>query len=138
MKSIIGPIVNRITANRLKKERKEASRRKFEIEAKKVQNELSHLIKNILFIILGVVSATFGLKGFLLPNSFIDGGVTGISLILNEVTNIPLSWLLIFVNLPFIVLGFSTIGKEFGIQSVVAILFLAVTVHFLISKMVGM
>ncbi len=130
MKSIIGPIVNRIAENRLKKARKEATRKKFELEALKVKNEITHLAKNSLYIVLGVISASFGLKGFLLPNSFIDGGVTGISLILNEITNIPLSWLLLLVNMPFIVLGFSTVSKEFGFQSIVAILLLALAVHF--------
>ena len=55
---------------------------------------LIQLIKNTIFIALGVISAGFGLKGFLLPNGFIDGGVTGISLLLKELTGYPLSLLI--------------------------------------------
>ncbi len=90
-----------------------------------------HILKDSLLIILGFASAGFGLKGFLLPNSFIDGGVTGISLLTREVTGVPLSILLVLINLPFLVLGFSTLGKQFVFRSVVAIIGLALTVHFI-------
>ncbi len=90
-----------------------------------------HILKDALLIILGFASAGFGLKGFLLPNSFIDGGVTGISLLTREVTGVPLSILLVLINLPFLVLGFSTLGKNFVLRSVLAIVGLALTVHFI-------
>lgn len=82
-------------------------------------------------LVLGVLSAGFGLKGFLIPNGFVDGGATGISLLLNRVTGISLPLLLIVVNLPFMLLGFTQIGKNFGIKTGLAILLLALTVAFL-------
>ena len=87
-------------------------------------------IKVYSFIIIGVISAGFGLKGFLLPNNFIDGGVTGISLLVTEVTGFPLSILLILVNLPFLILGYKQVGKIFAIRSIVAIFLLAAAVYF--------
>jgi uncharacterized membrane-anchored protein YitT (DUF2179 family) len=65
----------------------------------------------------------------LLPNEFIDGGAMGISLLVSETTNISLSILIIVVNLPFLVLGYSQIGKEFAIKSIIAIILLAIVVH---------
>lgn len=94
------------------------------------QVELSHAIKEYIFIIIGVFSAGFGLKGFLLPNNFIDGGATGISLLLENVTSLKLGILLIIVNLPFIYLASKTIGIKFAIRSIIAITFLALVVHF--------
>lgn len=94
------------------------------------QVELSHAIKEYIFIIIGVFSAGFGLKGFLLPNNFIDGGATGISLLLENITSLKLSLLLIIVNLPFIILASRTIGKKFALKSIVAIALLAIVVHF--------
>ncbi|MCM4166817.1 hypothetical protein KCTC52924_01670 [Arenibacter antarcticus] len=91
------------------------------------------LIRDVIFIVLGIFSAAFGLKSFLLPNGFIDGGATGISLLLTEIFKIPLYLLIILVNLPFIYLGFKVIGKQFAIKTSLAILGLAVvlaTVHF--------
>jgi uncharacterized membrane-anchored protein YitT (DUF2179 family) len=82
------------------------------------------------FVLLGVVSAGFGLKGFLLPNQFVDGGATGISLLINQTTGISLSLLLILVNIPFMVLGYTQIGKSFGVKTIIAILCLATTVAF--------
>ncbi len=98
--------------------------------------EFKHIIHDIFFIIIGVLCASFGLKGFLLPNEFIDGGVMGISLIITEVTNFPLSILLIIINAPFIILGFSTISKQFAIRSIFAIILLAFSVHFISFPMI--
>ncbi|WP_298555320.1 YitT family protein [uncultured Algibacter sp.] len=97
---------------------------------RKFQVELSHAIKEYIFIVIGVFSAGFGLKGFLLPNSFIDGGATGISLLLENVTSLKLGVLLVIVNLPFIYLASKTIGNKFAIKSIIAITFLALVVHF--------
>lgn len=77
-----------------------------------------------------MISAGFGLKGFLLPNEFIDGGAMGISLLISETTGLSLSILIIAVNLPFLILGYSQISKEFAIKSIVAIILLAIVVHF--------
>ncbi len=95
-----------------------------------LQIELSHAIKDSIFIIIGVFSAGFGLKGFLLPNQFIDGGATGVSLLLQNLTGLSLGILLILVNLPFIFLGARTINRKFAIKSIIAITFLAIVVHF--------
>lgn len=62
-------------------------------------------------IILGIFSAAFGLKGFLLSSHFIDGGVTGISMLLANVTGFPLAILILAINLPFIALGLRQVGK---------------------------
>ena len=78
-------------------------------------------IKDTLFIILGIFSASFGLKGFLIPNHFIDGGVTGISLLVSFSTNLPLSVLIFIINVPFIILAFSQISKYFAVKTLIAI-----------------
>ena len=80
------------------------------------------MFKDIVFISLGILAAGFGLKGFLLPNGFIDGGVTGISLLTKAMTNYPLSVLIVIINVPFIILGYFQIGKPFAVKSIVAIL----------------
>lgn len=61
-------------------------------------------------IVLGIFSAAFGIKGFLLSSRFIDGGVTGVSMLIAEVAHLPLSILLVVINLPFIILGYKQIG----------------------------
>jgi uncharacterized membrane-anchored protein YitT (DUF2179 family) len=76
---------------------------------------------NILLIILGILSAGMGLKGFLLSSRFIDGGVTGISMLLSDVVGLPLSIWLLIINLPFIALGYNQIGKKFAVKSALAI-----------------
>ncbi|HEX8517138.1 MAG TPA: YitT family protein [Bacteroidia bacterium] len=90
--------------------------------------EGTHLVKDILLICIGILSAGFGLEGFLLPNSFIDGGVTGISLLMTELTGTSLSILIVLINLPFVFLGYKQIGKAFAIKSILAICGLALII----------
>lgn len=92
--------------------------------------EFAHAVKEFLFIIVGVASAGFGLKGFLLPNKFIDGGATGVSLLIQVISDTSLGLLLVLVNIPFIVLGARTIGKMFALKSIIAIIALAIVVHY--------
>ena len=89
------------------------------------------LAKDLLLISLGILCAGFGLKGFLLPNEFIDGGVTGISLLVQVLTQLPLALLIVLINAPFIALGAYTIGKSFAVKSVFAIVGLAAALLFI-------
>ena len=87
-------------------------------------------IKDFILISIGIFSATFGLKGFLLTNNFIDGGATGISLLITALTNIPLYALIIGINTPFIMLGYKILGKQFAIKTALAITGLALCVAY--------
>lgn len=85
-------------------------------------------VKDVILITTGIFSAAFGLKGFLLANHFIDGGATGISLLISALTNIPLYLLLVTINIPFIILGYNIISKAFAIKTMLAISGLALVV----------
>ena len=92
---------------------------------------IARTIKDVILIALGVSSAAFGLEAFLLPNNFIDGGATGISLLTAEVTSIPIYYLLPLINLPFILLALNVVNKRFAIKTAVAILALSLSVAFI-------
>ncbi|WP_405369429.1 YitT family protein [Nonlabens sp. Asnod2-A12] len=85
-------------------------------------------IKNFILIVIGIFSASFGFKGFLLTNDFIDGGATGISLLLAAITDVPLYALIIGVNLPFVIMGYKIMGKHFALKTTLAIIGLALCV----------
>lgn len=87
-------------------------------------------VKDFFFIIVGVMAAAFGLKGFLLPNKFLDGGVMGISLLVNQMTNVDLSLLVIVLNIPFIVIGYTQVSKPFAFKTLIAISGLALVLYF--------
>lgn len=82
---------------------------------------LKRHVKDLLLITGGIFSAAFGFKGFLLTNHFIDGGATGISLLISALTNIPLYLLIIAVNIPFVILAYRILGKQFAIKTALAI-----------------
>jgi uncharacterized membrane-anchored protein YitT (DUF2179 family) len=86
---------------------------------------IERTIKDIIFISLGVMAAGFGLKGFLLPNGFLDGGVMGISLLTNLLTDIDLSYLVVIINFPFIIIAYTQVSKKFAFRTLIAIILLA-------------
>lgn len=86
--------------------------------------------KNIFLILLGISSAAMGLKGFLLSSRFIDGGVTGVSMLLSDVLGFPLAILIFLINIPFVAIGYRQIGKTFALKSALAILGLSLCLAF--------
>ncbi len=88
----------------------------------------SHLqrLKDLIFICAGVLCAGMGLKGFLLPSNFIDGGAMGIALLLEITTGLELALLVILVNIPFVWLGYRQVSTGFAIRTILAIGLLAV------------
>jgi uncharacterized membrane-anchored protein YitT (DUF2179 family) len=76
---------------------------------------------NLLLIAAGILAAAMGLKGFLLSSNFIDGGVTGVSMLLAKLTPWPLAVWLPIVNVPFVALGYRQMGRAFALRSAAAI-----------------
>ncbi|HMX50105.1 MAG TPA: YitT family protein [Cyclobacteriaceae bacterium] len=88
------------------------------------------MIKDAIFIALGVIAAAFGLKSFLLPSHFLDGGVMGISLLIHNQTDFDLSYLVVIINIPFIVIAYTQVSKSFAAKTLIAIALLAVLLAF--------
>jgi len=78
-------------------------------------------IHNYVMITIGALIFAYGLEAFLVPNEVIDGGVVGISLILQHLTSIPFSIYLVVLNIPFVIMGYKQIGKSFAFQSMYGI-----------------
>jgi uncharacterized membrane-anchored protein YitT (DUF2179 family) len=85
------------------------------------------IIKESISIGLGILAAGFGLKGFLLSSHFIDGGVTGVSMLVADISAIPISLLIFLINVPFLWLGYKKLGLWFAIKSTIAIGLLSVS-----------
>lgn len=88
-------------------------------------------MKSNFYILIGILLATVGLKGFLIPNHFIDGGVTGVSMLIAEFSHIKLEIILLIINLPFVGLAVYHMGWRFAIRSTVGILGLAAALYFI-------
>lgn len=115
----------------LQKDEKDVESSEFiKAHVEELESEINHEFSDFIYLILGVLSASFGLTGFLMPSAFIDGGVTGVSLMLNTLTGVSLSTFLVVLNLPFLILAYFSIGKRFAIKSVISIILLALVVGF--------
>lgn len=88
-------------------------------------------LSSIAFTIGGVICAVVALKGFMLPNHFIDGGITGIAILASKALHIDISFLLIALNFPFVVIGYKRIGKSFAVQTTLAVLLLVLGLNTL-------
>ncbi len=126
MNSLLAKFIIRTSFGNKNRKLKQYSNYELAKEYKKMKKTTIRNLKDILLIIFAIFSASFGFKGFLLSNHFIDGGVTGISLLVSAVTQIPLWILIICINLPFVVIGYKIMGKAFAIKTTLAISGLAV------------
>jgi uncharacterized membrane-anchored protein YitT (DUF2179 family) len=97
----------------------------------KKNNQNVKTFTEIILVLLGILSATIGLKGFLLPNGFYDGGAMGIALLLDYFVQGDLALYIILINIPFVLIGIKQISWAFAIRSAAAIFMLAMSVHFL-------
>ncbi len=91
---------------------------------------MQKLVSEIFQIAVGVVLASIGLKVFLKPNGFLDGGATGIAILLSEITGMDISFLLLFVSLPFLFLAWHSLSKRIFVKSIISIIALAIMIHF--------
>lgn len=92
---------------------------------------LSYIVQDTIYILLGILFSAFAMKSFLVPNHFLDGGVTGISLLGHEVFHWNLGLLLILTNLPFIIMGAYQISKGFAIKTAIAVVGLAIALQYI-------
>lgn len=126
-------IISTTLKNKKRDSGKEFSSYQLAIGLRELKINFFSFLKDLFLITAGIFSAAFGFKGFLLTNHFIDGGATGISLLISALTKIPLYILLITVNIPFILLGYKVVNRTFAIKTAMAISGLALvvaTVHF--------
>jgi uncharacterized membrane-anchored protein YitT (DUF2179 family) len=93
--------------------------------------EIKETIADVGLMCCGVISAGFGLKGFLIPNHFLDGGATGLSLLLNHLTGMNLPLLLLLVNLPFVLIAYKLVGRNFALKTAIAIGLLALCTAYI-------
>lgn len=88
-------------------------------------------IIDTLYTIAGILFCGFALKGFLVPNQFFDGGVTGISLLIHELYHWNIGFVIILANIPFIIMGAFQINKTFALKTFAAVIGLALCLHFI-------
>ena len=96
----------------------------------KVITSKSNVFISYLMLALGSIIGAYALEAFLIPNTILDGGVTGISIIISKLTNLPLGVLVFLLNIPFIYVGFKNMGKDFLIRSVFSMVVFAIALAY--------
>jgi len=93
-------------------------------------------IQDSMIMIIGVIIAGFALKGFLVPNKFFDGGITGISLLIHELYKINLAYVILICNLPFIIASFFSVSRRFALRTFTCVLLLALCLRWMPYPMI--
>ncbi|MEO6631165.1 MAG: YitT family protein [Mucilaginibacter sp.] len=93
--------------------------------------QLPSWLQDTLYVVIGILFCGFALKGFLVPNKFFDGGVTGISLLLHEFYHLNIAYVIVIANIPFIIMGAFQINKTYAIKTVIAIIGLGLCLSFI-------
>lgn len=83
----------------------------------KPEHSLPEIIKDVVTVIIGILFCGFALKGFLVPNKFFDGGVTGISLLIHEIYHKNIAFVIIIANIPFVILGAFQVNRAFALKT---------------------
>ncbi len=95
-----------------------------------IKNKATRNIVNFIMLTIGTIIAAFALEQFLIPNTILDGGITGISIIIYKLTNIPLSILVVALNIPFLYAGYRNLGKKFLVRAIYSMLTFSLFLSF--------
>ena len=79
----------------------------------KIKNKTTRNLVSYVLLTLGAIISALALECFLIPNTILDGGITGISIILFKLFTIPVSLLVLVLNIPFVFVGYKNLGKHF-------------------------
>jgi len=97
----------------------------------KPEHSLSEIIKDVVTVIIGILFCGFALKGFLVPNKFFDGGVTGMSLLIHELYDINIALVIVIANIPFIIMGMFQVNKAFALKTFACVIALGLCLQFI-------
>ena len=96
----------------------------------KIKNKTARNILTFIMLIIGTIIAAAALECFLIPNTILDGGITGISIIIYKLFQVPLWLLVIVINIPFIFIGYKNLGKNFLIRTLISMISFAFFLSF--------
>jgi uncharacterized membrane-anchored protein YitT (DUF2179 family) len=97
----------------------------------KIFSFLPHWVQDLLYALVGAVTTGFALRGFLVPNDFLDGGVTGVSLLLHELYHFNLGVVIIIANIPLVIAGGFQVNRKFALKTLASIIFLALCLEYM-------
>ncbi|AIQ11590.1 YitT family protein [Paenibacillus durus] len=89
------------------------------------------LAQRAVMMLIGASMMAVALEIFLVPNQMVDGGITGISIMLSHIFHIPLGILLTLLNLPFLIVGYKQIGKTFALSTLFAVVVMSIGTQML-------
>ena len=97
---------------------------------KKIKTRKYHTIFTFLMLSIGCIIASYALEGFLIPNNILDGGITGVSIIVSKLFKIPLSLLILILNIPFVYVGYKNMGRGFLLRAIYSMILFSLSLSY--------
>lgn len=91
-----------------------------------MKSNIRFILKDLAYVVVGILFCGFALKGFLVPNQFFDGGVTGISLLIHELYHYNIAYVIVIANLPFIIMGAYQVSRSFAYKTLGCVVLLGI------------
>lgn len=88
-------------------------------------------LKSLLLKTIGVVCAVIAIKGFMIPNHFLDGGLLGISILIHEFYHIDVWIPLLLLNFPFVIISYKRVDKTFALHAFLSLVLLGIALNVL-------
>ena len=98
---------------------------------------IAKIIFSFLILTVGCVIAAFSIGAILIPNLILDGGVNGISIMASQLTGISTSIFIIILNIPFLIIGYKSLGKEFVLKALFAMLVFSGVLYYTETLHIG-
>ena len=98
---------------------------------------IAKIIFSFLILTVGCVIAAFSIGAILIPNLILDGGVNGISIMASQLTGISTSIFIIILNIPFLIIGYKSLGKEFVFKALFAMLVFSGVLYYTETLHIG-
>ncbi len=118
-------------SNKIKQNEEHLRENEFGYRSKHHRFMMFEWVTDLVWITIGVVLAAFALKGFLIPNNFFDGGITGISLLIHEIYHFKIAYVIILTNLPFVIMCIYAVGFKYALKTFICIILLGVCLLYL-------
>lgn len=118
-------MLNTMKAENIKKIEKKA------VKPKRRTLKPREIVVDVLFLVIGILMSGLALKGFLVPNHFFDGGLTGISLLVHELYHFNLAVVIFLINLPLIIISYYSVGQKFALRMLIGVILLGICLELL-------
>ena len=87
--------------------------------------------KNYGLVLIGSLLVSVGYVFFIIPHNIVPGGIFGVSIIINQLSGLPIGLVSLCINIPVLLLGIKILGGKFGIKTILSMILCSIMIDSL-------